>query len=474
MKVYGVFEQWVKTTFDADLYDYQIAIANRVLKAYLYDRRRGPAPELGIEVSRQAGKTTGVVYVVAFLMTWFPKTRIGIFAPQREQAKTNFDRLKVLLKKLTQVTGEFNPDESNANTLRLENESECYIFPVTPTSHPESKSLDLIIAEEAQSLNDHEFMNDVRPMGASTNAPVIFIGSAGYSLCYFYRLLQRNDELIYDCKKVFEHRQRLYEKTGNPEHLRYKTFVEEEERRLGTDSDEFRAPYLLKWILGGGQFCTGEDLDRLIMGHSRIYQEGKRECYAGIDTAKNPDSTVVTILRELPEPRKIKLTINGREVETEVRKELVNWLELRGDNYKDQFDIISNFLGNYNVRAVAIDATGQGDFMPDMFERETEWRDEKSGLYRVKFSAVSKDVIYKNLEQSIKNLLTAIPKLETKEGVRFREQMLDLQKEWKGQLLSCHHPNSPDAHDDYCDSWALAEYAFMMDRQTLDLDIRGV
>ena len=55
---------------------------------------------------------------------------------------------------------------------------------------------------------------------------------------------------------------------------------------------------------------------------------------------------------------------------------------------------------------MAIDSTGQGDFMPDMFERETRWADEKSGLYRVKFSAVSKDLMYKNLKVSIKELLT--------------------------------------------------------------------
>ena len=56
--------------------------------------------------------------------------------------------------------------------------------------------------------------------------------------------------------------------------------------------------------------------------------------------------------------------------------------------------------------------------------------------------------------------MTTLPILDTKEAGKFREQMLDLQQEYKGQLLSCSHPDSPDAHDDYTDSWALAEHAY--------------
>jgi len=142
------------------------------------------------------------------------------------------------------------------------------------------------------------------------------------------------------------------------------------------------------------------------------------------------------------------------------KKEVLNWLELRGENYQDQFQMIRDFLNNYQVVAIAIDSTGQGDFMPDTFERETQWQDENSGLYRVKFSAVSKDLMYKNLKVSIKELLTTLPIQDKKNGEKFRQQMLDLQQEYKGQLLSVHHPDSNDAHDDYPDSWALAEWAY--------------
>jgi hypothetical protein len=222
-------------------------------------------------------------------------------------------------------------------------------------------------------------------------------------------------------------------------------------------------PYFGKWLIGTGNFATQEQIELMVTtGKNRkitYHSKNVGYCFAGIDTAKHPDSTVVTIIRWNPELKK---------------KELLNWMELRGENYKDQFDLITaseGFLANYNIMALAIDSTGQGDFMPDMFEKETEWANENSGLFRVKFSAVSKDMLYKNLKVSIQELLTTLPNLGTKQGERFKQQVLDLQQEHKGQLLSVKHPDSPDAHDDYPDSWALAEWAFAKYNETNNISV---
>ena len=42
----------------------------------------------------------------------------------------------------------------------------------------------------------------------------------------------------------------------------------------------------------------------------------------------------------------------------------------------------------------------------------------------------------------------------------FEREMLDMEKEYKTVqgYLSCHHPNTPNAHDDFPDSGALAVY----------------
>lgn len=411
--------------------------------------------EVPVEISRQAGKTTAIVLTVEFMLTYFPRMfnrRImgEIFAPQIEQAKTDFDRLKEALMRVDVMfqVADDNPykEQNNSKTIMLPNGSGCYISPVTLTSKPESKSPDFMIFEESQDMNDKIIKEQIWPMGASTNAPRFYIGTAGTKLCYFRSLGQSKEAIKIYFEEIAKQRRRTYEETQDVRHLVYERTVRQEIEKHGLDSDEIQRPYFGKWLIGTGQFTTEEAIDALIIDRKpTFHSKNVGECFAGIDTAKHPDSTVVTILRYNPELKK---------------KEILNWCELRGENYQDQFDVIKDYLGHYNVTAVAIDSTGQGDFMPDMFENNTEWQDENSGLYRVKFSAVSKDMMYKNLKVSIKELLTTLPNLGTKQGEKFRQQMLDLQQQYKGQLLSVHHPDDANAHDDYPDSWALAEWAF--------------
>lgn len=466
-----VFKAHLKTLHNVEFYEYQNYVARKIFDAVIQNMRLTSGAsieevkklklvEVPIEFSRQAGKTTDIVHIIEFIMIYFTKEfgrpiRIGIFAPQREQAKTDFDRLKAALRKSFSITIESAPadnvdiakEESNAKTIVLPNGSSCYVFPVTKSSKPESKTLDLIVFEESQDLDDRIIKEQIFPMGASTNAPRVFIGTAGTQICYFYRLGQSGSALKLYFEDIAKQRREQYERDGNALHLVYEQTVRQEIEKAGLDSDEIQRPYFGKWLIGTGQFVTQEALEALVNPERerRTFHEKKHDCYVGIDTAKHPDSTIVTVVRYNPETKK---------------KELLNWLELRGENYQNQFDIINEFLKNYKVVSIAIDSTGQGDFMPDMFESHTEWTDENSGLYRIKFSAVSKDMMYKNLKVSISELLTELPQLGTKEAVKFKQQMLDLQQEYKGQLLSCHHPDTPDAHDDYCDSWALAEWAY--------------
>lgn len=474
----------IKHKFDY-IYDYQIEIARTIIDALIQnlrltkgateeDIKRLKHIEHAFEISRQAGKTTIVVGVIEFIMIYLTEMfgrpiNIGIFAPQKEQAKTDFDRLKSMLRKDTDFTEEQHlvkddeeselygsdidraKEESNARTIVLPNGSSCYIFPVTSTSKPESKTLDLIIFEEGQDLDDNIVKQQIEPMTSATNGPHVYVGTAGTQICKFYRLGQteRSTKIYYP--QIVKQRRQAYEKTGNVQHLIYEQTINQRIEEYGLDSDEIQRPYFGKWLIGSGQFVTQEDLEKLESERKETYHEKIHNVFVGIDTAKQPDSTVATALRFNPDTNK---------------KEVIAWLELMGDNYQNQFDVIREWLKNYKVQAIAIDSTGQGDFMPDMFEAHTQWADEYSGLYRVKFSAVSKDNLYKNLKVSIKEFLTTLPMLSTKRGVKFKQQMLDLQQEYKGQLLSVHHPDVNDAHDDYADSWALAEWAYAKWQET--------
>ena len=474
-KIRELRKRHLKGFHGVTFYPYQELISDRLIIALMQNLRltanateeeikKLDLVEDSYEFSRQAGKTTAIVLTLEFVMIYFPKMfklsgmnklELGIFAPQSEQAKTDFDRLKEAFLRSGQMIKEIHNEEeklykeqNNAKTVVLPNGASCYIAPISQVSNPESKSPNLMVFEESQDLDDEIVKRKVWPMGAAKNAPRIYVGTAGTRICHFRRLGLSGGVKLY-FNQIAPQRRKVYQETGDARHLIYEQTVRQEMAKYGEDSDEIQNPYFGKWLIGTGNFTTEENIDKLVeIGGNRnptFHSKNVGYCFAGIDTAKHPDSTVCTILRWNPD---LKI------------KELLNWMELRGENYQDQFEILQDFLKNYNVMGVAIDSTGQGDFMPDMFERHTEWVDERSGLYRIKFSQISKDALYKNLQVTIQEFLTTLPNLSTKNGERFRQQMLDLQKERKGQLLSVKHPDSPDAHDDYCDSWALAEWAF--------------
>lgn len=458
----------LKIQYDLEFYPYQEEISDRILQALLEnlritanateaDVKKLKQHEIAIEISRQAGKTLAVGHTGEFILTFLPTMfkrpiRIGIFAGQVDQAKISYNIMRNSLRQakatlfvLDEVQERFIKEEENARRLVMPDGSSAAIAPISKTSQIEGLTLDLIIIDEAQDADDEIVQHSIWPMGKTTNAPRVYVGKAGTRICHFYRLSQAGNSYKVYFDEVVRQRRQLYGATEDARHLIYEQSVNEDITTYGEDNDFIQREYFGKWQIGTGQFTTLEDLMRLSTSRGMTYHHKEMDCFAGIDTAKHPDSTVVTILRYNPD---LKI------------KEVLNWCELHGENYQSQFDIITDFLSHYKITAVAIDATGQGDFMPDMFEANTEWSDEHSGLYRVKFSAVSKDNIYKNLKVSIKELLTTLPKLDTKMGRKFQQEMLDLQQEYKGQLLSVHHPEDPQAHDDYPDSWALAEWAY--------------
>lgn len=473
----------LRITYDLTFYPYQDAVSDKIIEALLQNLRITASAteedikklrqiEIAIEESRQSGKTYGIAYTCEFILTFLPTLfkrpiHIGIFAAQLDQAKISYKLLRNGMrqaKSMMLVTKEQEKDiaqEENARTLVLPDGSSVIIAPINKTSLIEGSTLDIAIIDEAQLADDEIVKHSIWPMLASTNGPRVYIGKAGTRICHFYRLGQQNSSLKVYFDDVVKQRREQYERTGDVRHLIYEQTVRQDIERDGIDADHIQREYFGKWQIGTGQFVTQEELEALISVPPRnlTYNYKKTNCFVGIDTAKFPDSTWACVLRDTGEMKE-RLLPDKKTKEYVRVKDILNWIELRGENYQDQFDIIRDFLKMYNVVGIAIDSTGQGDFMPDMFERHTQWQDENTGLYRVKFSAMSKDILYKNLKVSIKERLTTLPKLDSKIAERFRMQMLDLQQEYKGQLLSVHHPTTPDARDDAPDSWALAEHAF--------------
>ena len=459
-----------------DTYDYQREVSDQIIEEMVdnlllirdatpEDIEEMETLELPVEFSRQSGKTTTIVHTIEFIMLFFPEIfgqaiAIGLFAPQKEQAKTDFDRLKNLLLKsqkkliVTEDSDEEKrtKEENNARTVAISNGASCFISPVTKQSKAESKTFHLMIFEEAQDIEDSIMTEDIFPMAASTNAPRVFVGTAGIRECYFKSLVENSpNALIYPWRRIAEDRRKLYEQTKNPFHLLYEQFVKNEIAKYprGEEDDAIKRPYNLVWITETGMFVTKAKL--LTCRIEKPYEEGNLEHdhFFGLDQAKHVDSMVLKI---------------GRVIEN--RLTVVRSFEMQGVDYDDQTEAVLKILSGFKVKAGAIDSTGQGDYMPDVMKKRVSYT-----IYPVTFSQQSKDQMYKSFDAK---LSTSQPDRgrfgfgyywteDNQSAQQFEAEMLELEKEYKGTnqyYLSVHHPNKPNAHDDHPDATALMIYAF--------------
>ncbi len=298
--------------------------------------------------------------------------------------------------------------------------------------------------------------NSISPMGAFYNATKVLIGTATTQKGFFYESIERNkkeyanggkrNHFEYDYKTVIKY---------NP---KYEKYIEGEKKRIGEHADEFQMSYNLKWILERGMFVSGKLFDELADPHRGLsIMDTKKSHVVGIDLGKKQDSTVITVLEvDWDNP-----TIVDKAQEAGVPDYIAYpvfikaWKEIQGDNWNEQYDIIMDFLSNFNVVRIVMDATGVGDAIYDRLRANLNFE-----VIPYVISRQSKSDLYKHLNSEFRAKRVRYPAdeetRETLEFRKFQQQFLDLEKGYSGQLMVVSHPNIAGAHDDYCDSLALA------------------
>jgi hypothetical protein len=139
-------------------------------------------------------------------------------------------------------------------------------------------------------------------------------------------------------------------------------------------------------------------------------------------------------------------------------KSVVAWLEIQGDNYEEQYYEVMDFLANFNIARLVIDASGVGSPIADRLAANADFE-----VIAYVYSLQSKSELYKHFDTEIKAGRFHYPADEsTKETFEFRrflEQMMNLEKTYSGQHMVVSHPKVSWAHDDYPDSAALMCWA---------------
>lgn len=449
------------------LHGYQRPFARRILHSLVVD----DGATLTALFSRQSGKSETVANTIVAAMIMLPRLAkvypellgkyergvwVGAFAPTEAQSDIIFGRI---VSRLTSDRAtEFLSDPEIADklvkipgkvpTMTLKN---CGSLVSKQTAHErakiEGRTYHIILIDECQDADDQVVNKSISPMGASTNATSIYIGTPTYTKGVFYRQIQQNKREGTKRGARQSHFEADWKEVAkwNP---RYKKFVEKERARIGEDSDEFRLSYRLHWLLDKGMFTTMEVLDNL--GDQTMHcvpAWNKTPVVVGIDTARKQDSTIVTVLWvDWDHPDDFGY-YNHR---------VLDWLDLESMDWEEQYHAITSFLANYKVFRVGVDEGGLGDVVIDRLRRLLPHieivavgssRPEQSKRWKHLMQLFSRQALGWPAHSSVRR---------TRKYKRFRQQFEDLELHYEGPHVVAAAPKEAGAHDDYPDSLAIA------------------
>jgi len=316
-----------------------------------------------------------------------------------------------------------------------------------PRAKIESKSFHLMIIDECQEADDFIVSKSIAPMGAYYNATMVKTGTPTTHKNNFYRAIQLNKRRQVGRNGKQNHFQWDWKDVAkfNPN---YEKFIRKEMLRVGEESDEFQLSYNCKWLLERGMFITSSIMDDLGDTSQEIQKSYHvSPVVVGIDPARKMDSTVVTI---------VWVDWDRPDEFGYYDHRILNWLEIQGDDWEEQYFQIVNFLGNYDVYAVAIDANGVGDAVAQRLKMLLP----RAEVISLTSSPTEQSKRWKHLQALIQRQLISWPahaktrRLRT--WKRFYQQMTDAEVQYKGPNFLVAAPEEAHAHDDFVDSLSLA------------------
>jgi hypothetical protein len=422
--------------------------------------------------ARQTGKSETVANVIATAMIILPRLAkvypdllgkyaegvwVGAFAPVDEQADNLFGRIVARLTSDSATSVMSDPDIADSvggkgRTVSLKN---CGSLVRKTTAHPratiEGRTYHVILVDECQGADEKVINKSVGPMGAATNATMVFTGTPTYTKGVFYNQIQINKRQATKRGRSRINHFDVDWREAAKENPNYKKFVYSEMLRMGEDSDEFKLSYRLMWLLDKGMFTTSEKLDNCgdFSAQTLVPAYNMSPVVVGIDCARKQDRTIVTVVFvDWDHPDELGM----------YHHRVLNWLDLEGMDWEEQYFRIVEFLSNYRVWKVGIDVGGVGDVVAQRLKILMPGVDivdfgssqgEQSDRWKYLRSLIDRRQIVWPAGAKVRRL---------KIWKRFRQEMEDLEILFKGPYVLAAAPEVRDAHDDYADSLAIGCY----------------
>jgi hypothetical protein len=427
-----------------------------------------------------------VAFVVVVIGTLFPVlarifpkemgyfkngVKMGLIAPQLDQVETVYSRcMERIWSDRTRIFLT-DPDIDDAPlskvNFKLKNGSFLKAQSGAKQSKIESKTYHIVFIDEAQDMDREKVRKSIIPMTASTFGTIVRLGTPNRHTGDFFQMIEKNKKddyrvrgknfrlnrkhFQYDYKSVIKDKRSQHKKDGARFHTLYEKSIKRDIDSIGEHSEEFRMAYKLEWLHDIGMFITIENLEAYCYDKRIMFPPQEKDMYnvAGLDIASARNSTVCTIGR-----------VNSpvEEFGERPRKIITGWLELEKTNYDEQLPIICEYLVDNKVAVLYADYTGVGRAMVDLIGY---YLGEYVEIVPYTFNPATKSDMYKRLDEDITNRRVIVPAHPTirkmTEFKRFEQQMINLNKYWKGSTLICE--KGQGFNDDYCDSLALMNMA---------------
>jgi hypothetical protein len=450
-----------------ELHPYQMPLARRIIESVIIN----DGEEVTALAARQSGKSETIANTVATLMVLLPRLAkmypdllgqfkdgiwIGMFAPVEGQVETLFGRTvnRLTSERAQEIMGDPEIDDSLGKVpgvtrqIKLKNSgSSLMMMTANPRAKIESKSFHLIVIDECQEADDFVVSKSISPMLAYYSGTMVKTGTPTTHKNNFYRSIQLNKRR----QTARSSRQNHFEwdyRDVSKYNANYAKFIKKEMLRIGEDSDEFQMSYNCKWLLERGMFVTSSIMDELGDTSQELVRAWHRSpVVVGIDPARKMDSTVVTV---------VWVDWDRPDEFGYFDHRILNWMELQGDDWEDQYFQIVNFLGSYDVLAVGVDANCVGDAVAQRLKLLLP----RAEVHAIGSSQPEQSKRWKHLKALIDRRMVGWPahaktrRLRT--WKRFYQQMTDLETKFTGPNFLAHAPDEAHAHDDYADSLAIA------------------
>ena len=450
-----------------DLHPYQKPFAKRLIESVVIN----DGEEITAMAARQSGKSETIANTVSVLMVLLPKLAkiypdllgkfkdglwVGLFAPTEGQAETLFSRTVTRLtsERAIEVLGDPEIDDSAARVggvtrqIKLRNSgSTLTMMTANPRAKIESKSFHLVVIDECQEADDFVVAKSISPMMAYYAGTMVKTGTPTTSKNNFYKSIQLNKRRQTGNKARQNHFQWDWRDVAKVNE-NYNKFIKKEMMRIGEDSDEFQMSYNCKWLLERGMFVTSGVMDDLGDTSQELVKVWHNTpVVVGIDPARKMDSTIVTVVW-VDWDRPDEFGYYDHRV--------LNWLELQGDDWEEQYFQIVNFLSNYDVLAVGVGGNGVGDAVAQRLKILLP----RAEVIALTSSQTEQSKRFKHLQALIQRRSLSFPAHAKTRRLRvwkrFYQQMTDAEVQYKGPNFMVAAPDEAYAHDDYVDSLAIA------------------